>query len=513
MPSPTATAVIRAKKQEQYSNNNTWGPILNTDTLDPFDEAFTTVEVAVEANVTLSVANYVSDEARRLGIVLTGTGGFVVTAPANAKAYFIVNNCTNDNTFKPLGGTAATIRAGTGVWYYTTGSSLVGNVVDPTLDKIKAPSASVSLNSQKLINVAAATSTSDATTRANKITDFAAAGGSLNLNSNKIINVTDPTSAQDASTKAYVDAEIVTVLATTADDVATTNANVILTNADVVSTNADAATTNADVVLTGLDVIAAAASADAAAASADAAAASAASINLPAKVANEFLQVNAGATAYESKSATEVATAIGALTASDVGTGANDLVQLDGSAKLPAVDGSQLTGISASQTIYGTTTSLSSDATADFTLEAGADEWFFSVKNVIPATDNKGFSFSASDDGGSTFAVTTNTISIVSSTLGGPTLSASSGALVKTPVYMGSGASEYGASGTLRILPSSSEWPRFRAEWVYMSEAGNITHVTLFGEWKTTTTLTHIRFNMTGGNLESGEITPGYVSY
>ncbi len=39
---------------------------------------------------------------------------------------------------------------------------------------------------------------------------------------------------------------------------------------------------------------------------------------------------------------------VGTSAALDVGTAANNVVQLDGTAKLPAVDGSQLTGISTS---------------------------------------------------------------------------------------------------------------------------------------------------------------------
>jgi lysophospholipase L1-like esterase len=50
-------------------------------------------------------------------------------------------------------------------------------------------------------------------------------------------------------------------------------------------------------------------------------------------------------------SASELLEASGALSASDVGTTAGKLIALDGSAKLPAVDGSQLTGISSAGAI------------------------------------------------------------------------------------------------------------------------------------------------------------------
>ncbi|WP_299346869.1 hypothetical protein [uncultured Maritalea sp.] len=147
----------------------------------------------------------------------------------------------------------------------------------------------------------------------------------------------DPVALSSAATAADV--------ALTNADVVSTNADVVLTNADVVSTNADVVTTNADVVLTNADVVLTGLDVVAAAASADAAAASAAGVNLPSMVANTFLQANSGATAYETKTASEVATAIGALTDSDTGTTANKVVKLDGSAKLPSIDASQLTNI------------------------------------------------------------------------------------------------------------------------------------------------------------------------
>ncbi|ACL06223.1 hypothetical protein Dalk_4545 [Desulfatibacillum aliphaticivorans] len=56
----------------------------------------------------------------------------------------------------------------------------------------------------------------------------------------------------------------------------------------------------------------------------------------------------------------------------DVGTGANNIVQLDGSGALPAVDGSNLTGISSGSTErYGCITSNHTDASHDIQITAG----------------------------------------------------------------------------------------------------------------------------------------------
>lgn len=79
--------------------------------------------------------------------------------------------------------------------------------------------------------------------------------------------------------------------AAAAADAVSTAADVVLTNADVVSTNADVVSTNADVVTT-----------------------NAATAKFPTLVSNEFLQTNAGATAYASKSASEMRTALGLAT-------------------------------------------------------------------------------------------------------------------------------------------------------------------------------------------------------
>ena len=71
-------------------------------------------------------------------------------------------------------------------------------------------------------------------------------------------------------------------------------ADAVLTAADVVSTNADVVSTNADVVSTNADVVTTTALA----------------AKLPTVVASEFLQANGGATAYLSKSASEMRTAL-----------------------------------------------------------------------------------------------------------------------------------------------------------------------------------------------------------
>lgn len=72
-----------------------------------------------------------------------------------------------------------------------------------------------------------------------------------------------------------------------------------------------------------------------------------------------------------------------------IGTSANNLVQLDGSARLPAVDGSQLTGIAAGMTLLATVTA-STSATMDFDsyIDSTYDEYLIKLTDVIFSANN-----------------------------------------------------------------------------------------------------------------------------
>ena len=80
-----------------------------------------------------------------------------------------------------------------------------------TLDSITVPSADVSLNSNKVTNLADATSATDALNRQTgdgryyqnntTLDDITVATGDVSLNNNKITNLSDPTSLTDAVTK------------------------------------------------------------------------------------------------------------------------------------------------------------------------------------------------------------------------------------------------------------------------------------------------------------------------
>lgn len=220
----SATARLRLQKQATYDNPNSWGVELNQGALDMLDEAFGVVEVTVDSNVTLDVQNYITDESRAMVLILSGTGGFEVTAPAVDKPYLVLNDCAADVTMKPSGGTAATIRAGTGVWYATNAAGTAGRVNDPTLDKIKAPSGSVDINGQKLTNLADPTDAQDAATK-NYIDTLAASGdlATVAAIADEIVTVADiqdGTVATDAVTDVAAIAAQVVLVASVDDAVA-----------------------------------------------------------------------------------------------------------------------------------------------------------------------------------------------------------------------------------------------------------------------------------------------------
>jgi hypothetical protein len=93
----------------------------------------------------------------------------------------------------------------------TTNSSIT-TTLNKRLDQITAPTSSVSLNSQKIINLATPTLSTDGVNKSyidsRTINDLTAPTSSFSMNSNKIINVTNPTSAQDVATKSYVDTSV-----------------------------------------------------------------------------------------------------------------------------------------------------------------------------------------------------------------------------------------------------------------------------------------------------------------
>jgi hypothetical protein len=195
----TPTSRIRLIKQGYQDNPETWGTELNAAALDLLDDARAQwVTKALVGNYTLSVQNYLTDEARAPMLHFTGTGTFTVTAPAVSMWYIVRNECTGDLTLQPDGGTGSVIRAGrTAIW---TTDGTTGYTLDPTLDQIKTAAANVAMGGFKLTGVGTATSTNDAATLANKIHEFATPTAALPMGNQKITGMAAGTASTDGAT-------------------------------------------------------------------------------------------------------------------------------------------------------------------------------------------------------------------------------------------------------------------------------------------------------------------------
>lgn len=178
MPS-TPTPRLRVMQQARGENINAWGdPNLNN-ALQRLEEGQAKVlTLAITGNVTLSVENYLEDQARSFVLVLVGTpaAAFKVTIPSVEKPYLVDNRTGQVASIGAASGAVAAVRAGIQSMVFCDASDTY--VVDLTLDRIRAAAAPVNLNGQRLTNLAPATSDTDATTR-KQVTDLTAASVTL----------------------------------------------------------------------------------------------------------------------------------------------------------------------------------------------------------------------------------------------------------------------------------------------------------------------------------------------
>ena len=314
MPS-TPTSRLRLELQATGENLNSWGTRLNA-VENRAEEAIAGVATIAltGATYTLNTQNYVADEARMAVLVFTGTltGPYTITAPQVQKAYGVVNR-TNQPVIFTSGAsgtpTTATIRAGMNSRAFCDGTNFY--VADPTLDQVNKATATVDLNGQKITGLAAPTAASDAATRAYALSTAAAAVASLDnvgpptiaygFGGQRLANLGTGTAQTDAVTLAQLQAQVFTIGATPA---ATSVGQVPRWNGSGYAPGAvDLANTNA---VTGL------------------------------------LPLGSGGTGANSAPMARTALGLGSAAVLTAGVAPNNAVQLDGNAKLPAVDASAL---------------------------------------------------------------------------------------------------------------------------------------------------------------------------
>ena len=125
MPS-TASTRLRLEKMATGEKTNTWGTTQNASQFDLLDEAVAGVEtIALTGNHTLTSTNFVSDEARNMGLRFTGSlgSGATITIPTVEKLYFVINDSGQTLTFS-AGGTTGVIENGRRKWVGCDGTDV-----------------------------------------------------------------------------------------------------------------------------------------------------------------------------------------------------------------------------------------------------------------------------------------------------------------------------------------------------------------------------------------------------
>ncbi|MDP9413527.1 MAG: hypothetical protein M3Q08_05420, partial [Pseudomonadota bacterium] len=162
MPS-TPTSRNRFEKQGPGENANTWGANWNN-TADRIDEALDGFEsIAVTGNLTLSAANFATDQARKRFLEFTGSIAATITVAAVSKLYFIRNATTQTLTFSTGSGDAVSISAGKAHWIACDG---VNVRKDTTVDDATAQAGIATIKAGE----AAASATNSANSATNSAT-------------------------------------------------------------------------------------------------------------------------------------------------------------------------------------------------------------------------------------------------------------------------------------------------------------------------------------------------------
>jgi len=159
----------------------------------------------------------------------------------------------------------------------------------------------------------------------------------------------------------------------------------------------------------------------------------------------------------------------------------------------------------------------SASASLEFSMDSTYDSYVFKFIDINPATDNVFFQFNGSTDSGSNYNVTKTTTTFQAQHLendAGTELGyVTSWDLAQSTSFqyvmgdLGNGADESGA-GTLQIFnPSSSTFVKhFIATSQHMTNNERSRNFFMAGYFNTTSPVTHLKFEMSSGNIDSGVI-------
>ena len=118
-PSP----IFGTEQQADGENLNAWGQKLNAVNLQHEQIMGSILGLTVNADVTLTNTDYVENQSKRAGYILSGTGGFDVICPPDPRKYIVKNDCAATVTFTHnAGGTDIEVAAGEIKWIFTDGT-------------------------------------------------------------------------------------------------------------------------------------------------------------------------------------------------------------------------------------------------------------------------------------------------------------------------------------------------------------------------------------------------------
>lgn len=419
----TYTTRLGFEEQATGSNNATWGQRLNDNVFELIDEALAGVEaITVSGNVTLTNTNASTNQARQPVHVLSGAGGFAVTVPNKENWWLVKNGCSAAVTYT-AGSTAATVRAGTYSLVYCDGTDCFAD--DPTLDQIKAAAADVDINSNKLINVTPGTASTDAATFGQITSQSAGVPFTFSTTTADADpgagNIRFNNATQSSTTEIYIDdqdsgaTDISALLATYDDSTSTVKGSLKIwettDNSKWITFNVTAYT-----AASGYSKLTVAVTDSSATSPLSNATGVSLWFSRTGDKGDTGAQGPSGDVGGPGSSTIgnipQWGDSLGATLTDglDVGTGANNLVQLDGSSRLPAVDGSQLTNIEGGAEILLTETDVSSGvASVEFTgLDTSTYESFRLEVCAGSHADggSQSFLIQVSPDSGSTWRTT-----------------------------------------------------------------------------------------------------------
>ena len=124
------TTRLKVEKQNPGENTNTWGSLLNSNTIDLFDEAWGVVSVNAggATAITLTTNNGATDQGRRAVIVITGTptSANSIIVPAVSKPYIVRAKHSGALAVKVkvAGGTGPTFLTGESGIVYADGTNV-----------------------------------------------------------------------------------------------------------------------------------------------------------------------------------------------------------------------------------------------------------------------------------------------------------------------------------------------------------------------------------------------------